>query len=166
MRLSLALLAMMIAGPAFGAEAPGPEAPVAPASAALSVAEQIDAYLKSSPALAMADEATQGVEGADDRRPHGEISIGVGTRGYRSVYARTDLPVGENGRLSIAIEQNRSDDSRFGWPGAYSVDDGFSPRRAAPLDRQRCDLEAMTPTRSLDRIGGPHGRCRGLTFER
>lgn len=166
MRLSFALLAVMIAGPAFGAEPPSLEATVATAPAALSVTQQIDAYLRSSPALAIVDEAEQGPTAGDDRRAHGEVAIGVGTRGYRSFYARTDLPLGENGRLSIAIEQNRSDAGRFGWRDARGFDDDFGFDRAAPLDRQRCDLEAMTPRRSLDRVGGPHGRCRGPFPER
>lgn len=111
MRTALALLtaaaAMSLAAPALATE---PDAPVATASttdAPLTTAEQIDAFIKSSPARAerkAEDDAVDGVVARDDRKPHGEVSVAVGTGGYRSVYARTDIPVGETGRISLAIE--------------------------------------------------------------
>ena len=125
MRPHLILILAMIASPALAAEPVSPEAPVSTAGAMTSVADQIDAYLKSSPALEASDGGLPGVVPSDDRKPHGEIAIGVGTGGYRSVYARTDLPVGENGRISIAIEDTRF--SRPPWP----------PRRRGPQRRRR-----------------------------
>lgn len=159
MRASLILIAAVLATPALAAEPPTAEAPIATASSAkapLSTADQIDAYLKSSPTLAMEDGSEDAVALFDDRQPHGEISVGVGTHGYRSIYARTDLPVGETGRLSIAIENSRFD-GRSGWQGARAYGGGLG--LASPYDRQRCDLEAMNPARPLDAIGGPNGRC-------
>lgn len=41
------------------------------------------------------------------RKPHGVVSVGVGSGGYRSAYARTDLPLGETGTLSLAVGQER-----------------------------------------------------------
>ena len=107
MRASFILLTALIAGPALAAEPTTAEAPLSTAASTTSVADQIDAYLKSSPALEVSDDTPQGVVPSGDRKPHGEVSIGVGTGGYRSVYARTDLPLGENGRLSIAVEDTR-----------------------------------------------------------
>ncbi|WP_337185513.1 hypothetical protein [Phenylobacterium sp.] len=157
MRLPLALAPalipaaalVLVATPTLAADAD--DAPVATASAQPApeptVAEQIDAYLKSSPVLE-ADEADAlpGVVPRRDRRIHGEVAVGVGTGGYRSVYARADMPVGETGRVSIAVQEARG---RFG------------PVWAGGLDRQRCDLEGLGPPRPLDMIGGPHGRCVG-----
>ena len=167
MRLRLAFLAAIIASPALAAEPPAAEAPVATASASSSVADQIDAYLRSSPALET--EAAEGVAGivpGDDRKPHGEVSIGVGTHGYRSVYMRTDLPVGENGRLSIAIEDTRFNGGRHGRWGGRSMGANLAVGASSPTERQRCDLEGMTPVRPLDRVGGPNGRCVGSVFDR
>lgn len=158
MRVRLALLAALIAGPALAA---GTDAPVAaaPASAPTpSTAEQIDTFIKTSPARELRpDEAVDGVVSTTDRQPHGEIGVGVGTNGYRSVYARTEMPLGANGRLALAFEDSRLDGVGRGR-GAYGRGFGASLSFASP-DRQRCDVEAMTPSRPLDRLGGPHGRC-------
>lgn len=149
MRIRLALLAALIAGPALAADEP-----VATASGAAppTVAEQIDAYLKTSPVLQADDGQVQGVTARDDRKPHGVVQVGVGTGGYRSIYVRSDMPLGETGRLSVAFE-----DTRYGR--GHGPVYGGGPWR---LDGdQRCDLEGMTPPRPLDTLGGPHGRCVG-----
>jgi hypothetical protein len=157
MRLTLALLLVLAATPA-AAEILGPDAPVvtAGASLAMSVADQIDHYLKTSPAAVREADDVRAAIMRDDRRPHGEIAVGLGTRGYRSFYARTEIPIGEDGRLSLAIGQNRFAD-RGAWRDNPSSD-AFLP---APYDRQRCDLEAMTPERPLDRRSRSQGRCQG-----
>jgi len=162
MRTALALLAasaaLALAAPAFATET---DAPVATASATqappTSTAEQIDAFIKSSPARVErqnADDAVDGVVARDDRKPHGEVSVAVGTGGYRSVYARTDLPVGENGRVSIAVADSRGRGYGHGWYGGP-----YGGGALGLADRQRCDLEAMSPPRPLDVAGGPNGRC-------
>lgn len=151
MFLRLSVAAFLIATPALAAEPP--EAPVATAGAAPGVAEQIDAYLKSSPVLQIDDpDAVEGVvPPGPDRRPHGEVGVAIGTGGYRSVYLRSEAPVGDLGRVSLAFQDTRhgrADGRLYGGSPAFG------------LDRQRCDLQAMTPTRSLDaRFGGPHGQC-------
>lgn len=156
MVLRFALAAALIAAPAFAAEPP--DAPVATASGSSSVAEQIDAYLRSSPALEVEDpEDVDGVVPTrPDRRPHGEVGVAVGTGGFRSVYGRADMPLGDSGRVSLAFE-----DTRYGraYGRAYDPAYGGGFGLRGGLDRQRCDLEAMTPLRSLDTMGGPHGRC-------
>ena len=82
-----------------------PPKPVAP-PVARTTAEQIDDYLRSSPALA------DGETGPDDGLPldtgvHGEVSVGVGTHGYREVYVRAETPIGTRGRLSVAVGETR-----------------------------------------------------------
>lgn len=152
-----ALTAVLFASPALAADEPVATASQTPAPAAMTAAEQIDAYLRSSPALdAKADGAVDGVVPRDDRRVHGEVSVGVGTGGYRSVYLRSDMPLGENGRLSLAFE-----DTKYGRNAPYRYHGGpyGHPGALGVVDRQRCDLEGMTPARPLDTAGGPHGRC-------
>lgn len=165
MRIRLALLAALIATPALAAE---PDAPVvtAPVQAetaapAVSTAQQIDDFIKTAPIPdARRDEALDGVVPRDDGKPHGEISVAVGTGGYRSVYGRTELPVGKNGRVSLAFEDTKGGYYGYGRRGYYG-----GPYAGGPLgigggpDRQRCDLEGMSAVRPLDTMGGPNGRC-------
>jgi hypothetical protein len=42
-------------------------------------------------------------EPAVDRSPHGELSVGVGTRGYRSVEGAVCLPIGETGFVALDL---------------------------------------------------------------
>lgn len=44
-------------------------------------------------------------ESLDDGLPHGEVSVSVGTGGYRDYGAAVSLPIGENGRLSLSYRQ-------------------------------------------------------------
>lgn len=164
MRKTLALLAALIATPVIAAEpTAASEAPVATASAdapALSTAEQIDAFLKSSPVRDLPrDDAPDGVVPREDRKPHGEISVGVGTGGYRSIYGRTEIPVGENGRVSLAFENTRNGYGRGYYGGPYGAGPGYGLAAPLGVDRQRCDLEGLSPARPLDVTGGPNGRC-------
>ncbi len=56
----------------------------------------------------------------DDRKPHGEVSVGVGTGGYRDYAAAMSLPIGERGRLDISIRQTEN-----GYPYRYGYGDGY-----------------------------------------
>ena len=181
MRPMLALAAVLIAAPALAAESEVQatavaDAPVATSNGAspLSTADQIEAFIRSSPARQTAadgEDLAPGVIAGDDRRVHGEVSVGIGTHGDRSAYARTDLPLGETGRLSIAVEDSRGEGfgrgyygSPYGGYGGYggrsqSVGIGLSLSPQGATDRQRCDLESVTPSRPLDATGGPNGRC-------
>lgn len=157
MRTTLALLFALAAAPALAAEPETADQPVATADAQGGVADQIDAWIRSSPATeqradAVADKDAPVIE----RQPHGVVSVGVGTHGYRSVYARTDLPVGKTGTLSIAVADVRG--GRLGPVYGYGPGPGYGFLPAF-TDRQRCDLEAMSPQRPLDVTGGPNGRC-------
>lgn len=67
----------------------------------------------------------------DDRKVHGEVSVGVGTGGYRDYGAAMSVPFGENGRLDLSIRQVEN-----GYPYGYGYGDhgygygaeyGYSP---------------------------------------
>ena len=156
MRTAALALAALIATPALAEETP--QATAAPA-AAPSVADQIAEYLRTSPAARLDGEGVQGVTARDDRQVHGEVAVGVGTGGYRSFYMRSDMPVGESGRLSVAFSDTRN--ARWGGRHDLRRSVGADLRFGdAAMDRQRCDLEGMTPPRPLDTtLGGPNGRC-------
>jgi hypothetical protein len=138
-RVLVLITALVAATPALAEEAPVATASTTPAPA-MSTADQIDAWLRSSPALMAPDLNAEPRNMAfDDRKLHGEVTVGVGTRGHRHLSMRATAPVGESGRVSVAFGETRGP----GW-------------RVDP----RCDLEAMTPSRPLDRIGGPNGVCQ------
>lgn len=150
MILRLAFAATLVALPAIAGEPP--ETPVATAAAEPTVAEQIDAYLRSSPVLELDEPGPAHglLPRPGERRARGEVSVAVGTGGYRSVYARTDMPLGDSGHVSLAFGDTRYGRAYGGFRG-----DAFA------AGGQRCGLEAMTPARPLDAMGGPHGRCAG-----
>lgn len=140
LRLAALVPVLLMAAPAFaqeahdaplatgrgGAEAeiaslsaPPPAAPAQPAAtatASMSTDDQIAAYLNevaaAPPPTSVAD-AYGGYIPYDDRRPHGEVGVSIGTGGYRSIYARQTMPVGKTGTLDVAFAH-----SRFrGWGG-------------------------------------------------
>jgi hypothetical protein len=100
------------------AAAPAPAASPAPSGG---IADQIDTYLKTSPALALPKDGAAGVTPSDEpRKIHGVVDVAVGTGGYRSAFVASDLPVGKTGTLSIAVGEQRFNgrfSSRFGGPG-------------------------------------------------
>ena len=101
---------------------------------ATSVADQIDVYLKTSPALALPKDGPDGVtSGEEPRKAHGFVDITVGSNGYRSAYARSDLPVGKTGTLSIGVGETRFNGRFGGYGGAYGG-------RFGPGDRQSLAL--------------------------
>ena len=51
---------------------------------------------------------------ADDRKPHGEVSVSIGTGGYRDYGVAVSVPVGEHGRLDLRYRQVEN-----GYPYAY-----------------------------------------------
>jgi hypothetical protein len=153
MRTAALLLAALVATPALAEEAPQATAAQTPAP---TVGQQIDEYLRTSPAARIDDDSVTGVTARDDRQVHGEVAVGVGTGGYRSFYMRSDMPLGETGRLSLAFSDTRN--ARFGDYRGVRRSVG-ADLRFGGRDAQRCDLEAMTPPRPLDALGGPNGRC-------
>ncbi|MET0272626.1 MAG: hypothetical protein ABW360_06515 [Phenylobacterium sp.] len=122
--LPFALAAALLAGPALATEEP----PVATADPALtqSTAEQIDAYLRASPAVALPEQGNPGVISGEDapRQVHGVVEVGVGTHGYRSVYMQSDMPIGKTGTLSVAVGESRGP-AVFGGYGGYGGGYGY-----------------------------------------
>ncbi|WP_068876403.1 MULTISPECIES: hypothetical protein [unclassified Phenylobacterium] len=166
MRIRPALFAALLAAPvaaaapAWAQDADAPVATASQASPPMSTAEQIDAFIKSSPLPdPRRDEALDGVVAGDDRKPHGEVGVAVGTGGYRSVYGRTDIPVGKNGRVSLAFQDTRNGYGYGGYGRGWYGGPYGGALGLGGLDRQRCDLESMSPARPLDATGGPNGRC-------
>ena len=121
--LAAAPMAFLIAGPALAADPPA-DAPTATA-AQPGVAEQIEAFLRDSPAAELPADAQQArpAEAPGPRQVHGVVDVAVGSHGYRSVYMRSDIPLGQNGTVSIAVG-----DSRGGYPGyGYGYGRRFAP---------------------------------------
>src|SRR5690606_20210590 len=63
----------------------------------------------------------------DDRKPHGEVSFGIGTGGYRQYGASASLPIGENGRLNIEYRQVENGFPFYGYGGGYGLGRGYDP---------------------------------------
>ncbi len=73
-----------------------------------SVADQIDTYLKTSPAAKLPSDGAAGVtSGSEPRKIHGMVDVAVGSGGYRSAYVQTEVPVGKNGTASFAFGQTQ-----------------------------------------------------------
>jgi hypothetical protein len=93
----------------------------ASAAAPVSVADQIDAYLRSSPALELPPSGPDGIVPREEaRKVHGVASISVGTGGYRSAYASALFPVGENTTVGVAVSK-----TDFGKHGGGFYDDSY-----------------------------------------
>lgn len=63
----------------------------------------------------------------DDRKPHGEVSVGFGTGGYRDYAAAVSLPLGESGRLDISVRQVENG-YPYGYGYGYGRGYGYDPR--------------------------------------
>jgi hypothetical protein len=56
--------------------------------------------------------ARTGCTPPDDRRPHGEVWAGIGTRGYRELGGVVTQPIGKCGSVTIAVDKMESDGPR------------------------------------------------------
>jgi hypothetical protein len=154
-RLSFLITAAALA--CAGAPRAAEPEPVATAPAATSTADQIDAYLRTSPALALPKDGPAGVTtGEEPRQAHGFVDLSVGSGGYRSAYVQSDLPVGKTGTLSIGIGETHFK-GRVGGYGGYGGYGG----RFAPGDRQSLALGL-----SLGGDAAPDARCLRAGEER
>ncbi len=45
---------------------------------------------------------------AGPRKVHGQVSVGVGTGGYRDYAAAVSMPLGENGTLNLSVSQTKN----------------------------------------------------------
>ncbi|CAN5867461.1 hypothetical protein BH11PSE1_BH11PSE1_04230 [soil metagenome] len=82
-----------------------------------STAAQIDQFIRSAPTPSLEPDGVDGIT-TGERKMHGEVSVGVGTGGYRSFSALSVIPLGETGTLAIAVSQSRNN------PYAYYGDYG------------------------------------------
>jgi hypothetical protein len=63
---------------------------------------------------------------ADDRQMHSEVSVTVGTGGYRDYGVAVSLPLGENGRLNLSYRQVENVYPAYGYPGyGYGYGQGY-----------------------------------------
>lgn len=129
---ALVVTLALAANPALAADSPA-DAPTATAQP--SVADQIAAFLRDSPVAALPSGGAPATEDRAEapRKPHGVIALAAGNHGYRSVYMRSDIPLGETGMLSIAIGESRGG---FGGHGRRS-------RPILPIDGPQ--IEAPAP---------------------
>lgn len=65
----------------------------------------------------------------DDRQMHSQVSVGVGTGGYRDYGVAVSLPLGENARLDLSYRQieNGYPAYRYGYGQGYGPVDGYGP---------------------------------------
>jgi hypothetical protein len=118
-RLTSLIAAAAVLASAGAGRAAEPET-VATAPPATNAADQIDAYLRTSPALALPKDGPAGVtSGEEPRKAHGFVDLAVGSGGYRSAYVQSDLPVGKTGTLSIGVGETRFNGRVGGYGGAY-----------------------------------------------
>jgi hypothetical protein len=120
---------------------------VAPTAAATagppSVADQIETYLKTSPAAKLPSDGAAGVTpGSEPRQIHGVVDVSAGTGGYRSAYVRSDIPIGQNGTASISFGETQFG-NRFG--GRYGSQFAPGGRQSFGLGLRFNDA-ALDPT--------------------
>jgi len=90
--------------------------PPAPPSV-IRIDPQIQSWLDRSPARGDAS----GVPIWDENRTFGEVSVSVGTGGYRAFGGSVSTPVGERGRVSLHYRQSEGEGLR-GRPYGYGYD--------------------------------------------
>lgn len=163
-RLAPALMFAAVVAVSGTARAAEPEAmATAPATTSAppsSVADQIDAYLKTSPAVVLPQDGANGVTPGDEpRKAHGMVDIAVGSNGYRSAFVESDLPVGKTGTLSIGVGEARFSGragggygGRFGPGQSQTLALGLHLDAAADPQDRRC---RQTGGDGLDRSLGP-----------
>ncbi|MDP2260373.1 MAG: hypothetical protein Q8J89_11730 [Caulobacter sp.] len=151
MRFSTAVIAVAILTMASQASAEGPPAdaavstaPAEGAGAPLSTRQQIDQYLASSPAATPAPDLYRQGDAAREaegkRRIRGEVSLGVGTGGYRNGSVSAVIPLGETGALALGYSRT---ENGYGFidhgQRGYVYDDDFDSL-SAPLSLETgCD---------------------------
>lgn len=127
----------------------------------LTTDQQIDRWIESR-STAEVPWAEGAVGALNDRRMYGEVSVGIGTGGYRDYGAAVSLPIGENGRLDISYRQieNGFDYGGYGYGRRYDPlyfnDSGYAFPGSRPEAAAEYESRLMRP-------GGPPRRF--LTVE-
>ena len=107
----IALVAALAMAGQASARTPPVDGPVSTAPAGggspLSTQQQIDQYLAPSPDD---NRPRAGVAATDldaDRRIHGEVSVAVGSNGYRAGSVSAVIPIGEAGTLALSYSKSK-----------------------------------------------------------
>lgn len=136
----------------------------------LTTDEQIDRWIAARSVDNRPYDRTVG-ESLDDGLPHGEVSVSVGTGGYRDYGAAVSLPIGENGRLSLSYRQTENGypyggygygyyGRGYGYDQGYGgaafgasgyVFPGYSPGAAASFETRAVQPDALPNRRPLIR---------------
>jgi hypothetical protein len=146
-----------------------PQAATAPAP--LTIGEQIDNYIRTSPAAVLPKDNAAGVVSGDEpRQVHGMVDVAAGSNGYRSTFVASELPIGKTGTATIAVGETQFKGrfgggyggpgyDRFGPQSSQSLALGLSLSGADPSCRQAAQDGAV----NLDpRFGGGRA-CRTAT---
>ena len=85
-------------------------APAEGGGAPLSTRQQIDQFLATSPAVSPLPDrdGADGREADGDRRIRGQVSVAVGTGGYRSGSVSAVIPLGETGSLALGYSRTEN----------------------------------------------------------
>ena len=110
--IRLAVFALFLAGTAQAADAVGPPPPIV---YGLTAAEKAQ-VLESASRRPDADNPALLPVQPQDRSPHGEVGVMIGTGGARGIYGVVGVPVGENGSAVLSFSNSR-------LPGFY----GYGP---------------------------------------
>jgi hypothetical protein len=70
------------------------------------------------------------LNGASDRRVHGEMGVEIGTGGERAIYGTTVVPIGQNGTAAVSFETGRS--RRWRWQERAQPWQAGMPAAAGP----------------------------------
>tara|TARA_R110002167_G_scaffold88902_5_gene239639 strand:+ start:223 stop:828 length:606 start_codon:yes stop_codon:yes gene_type:complete len=144
-------------------EMPEAASPAAAAQAAaphgLTTDQQISRWIddRSAETQPFADRAGTGP--VDDRQMHSQVSVGVGTGGYRDYGVAVSLPLGENGRLNLSYRQVENGYPIYGYGQGYTPgygygygygyggygDYGYAPRLAPQVGGEAGDKAGMAP---------------------
>jgi hypothetical protein len=84
-------------------------------------------------------------EVADDRKPHGEVSFGIGTGGYRDYGVAVSLPLGEHGRLDLSYRQVENGYPLGGYASGYYDDSGYAFPGYQPNGAAEFESRVMRP---------------------
>lgn len=97
-------------------------------------------------------------EPADARKMHGEVSVGIGTGGYRDYGVAVSLPLGENGRLDLSYRQVENGYPYGGYGYGYGHDRGFFDDSGYAFPGYQPEGAAAEYENRLRRPGGPPRR--------
>ena len=82
---------------------------------------------------------------AGPRKMHGEVSVGMGTGGYRDYAAAVSLPLGENATLNLSVSQTKNSPWGYGYGSPWGYGGYGRPFGAAePFGYDGLDYRSWT----------------------